>query len=93
MFSRSWRRDGYLDQSSLTVHFLSSFITVLNSGPLVLSGLLVLSIPLFCQGSYTKGLWIQSQSLLPPTPVQQTKLPDPVYEVGCYVITFKSEKV
>uniref|UniRef100_A0A8C0D4Z2 Eukaryotic translation initiation factor 2B subunit delta n=1 Tax=Balaenoptera musculus TaxID=9771 RepID=A0A8C0D4Z2_BALMU len=31
-------------------------------------------------GSYTKGLWIQSQSLLPPTPVQQTKLSDPVYE-------------
>lgn len=49
---------------------------------------------LFCQGSYTKGLWIQSQSLLPPTPVQQTKLFDPVYEVGFYetVITFKSEE-
>ncbi|GAB1297228.1 Translation initiation factor eIF-2B subunit delta [Apodemus speciosus] len=32
------------------------------------------------QSSYTKGLRIQSQSLLPPTPVQQTKLLDPVYE-------------
>lgn len=39
-------------------------------------------VSLFHGGSYTKGLRIQSQSLLPPASVQQTKLLDPVHEVG-----------